>query len=371
MRIAQLGCAALFLSALVGLAWVMVAVHPAEAAEATALTPPAPAAAPESAPAPGSAPAAPSPTSPMSDVEHFAKGEVQFDNRWMPIEDLFKDYQAARAEVPGLNSQVDAQRVRMGELQHQLNEMKNQSAVQERPIRADLAKAKAKQREYQKALNAKAPTPPQLTPMPPQPAQTNYTTNRYGNTDPQEEWRRACAAIKAQNDQLIQQYRQALDAYKKTQDEAKKEMPKVQATIKQDEDQLKKIADDLETQQAPIADKFKAASDEMGAILRQASALEARIQSMAAAMRAAPETVRFARGIVEWEGVFYPLADLEKLYADTQAEINRVNQQMKAEADAAGRPLPANWRHPQQDRMDALKALLDRVRPARGDKPAA
>lgn len=354
MRLMHRGCWVLSWVAIACLAGVLAMGQAAMAAEASALTPPAP-----------------SPASSVTDEEHFAKGEVQFDNQWVPIDDLFKDYQAARTQLQGLNAQVDATRIRMGELQHQLNEMKNQSAVQERLIRVEMAKAKAKQREYQKVLNAKAPTPPQLTPLPPQPAQTNYT-NRWGNTtDPQEGWRRACDAIKAQNDQLIQKFKQELDAYKKTQDEAKKEMPKIQTTIKQDEDQLKKIADDLETQQAPHADAFKAVSGEMGGLLRQTTALETRIQNMAAAMRAAPETVRFARGIVEWEGVFYPLADLEKLYADTQAEINRVNQQMKAEADAAGRPLPANWRHPQQDRMDALKALLDRVRPARGDKPAA
>jgi DNA repair exonuclease SbcCD ATPase subunit len=161
---------------------------------------------------------------------------------------------------------------------------------------------------------------------------------------------------------LAQKYKQEMDAYRKAQDEAKKEMPKIQATITQDETQLKKIADDLETKQAPITDKFKTTSDEMGALLRQANTLAAKIQNMEAAMRAAPDDLRFAHGIVEWEGVFYPLADLEKLYTETQAEIVRVNQQMKAEADAAGRPLPANWRHPQQDRMDTLKALLDHAK---------
>ena len=338
------GLVAVLLAASAGALAAAAAAAPA--AEASALTPPAPA-----------------PASSATDEEHVAKGEVQFDNQWVPIDNLFKDYQTARTQLQGLNSQVDAPRGRMDELQHQLNEMKNQSAVQERPIHVELSKAKAKQREYQKVLNAKAPTPPQPRPMPPPPAQTNYTNqySQYG-TDPQAQWRQNVAAIQAQNQQLTQQYKQALDAYKKTQDEAKKEMPKIQATIAQDEVQLKKITGDLETQQAPTANKFKAVSDEMGAILRQANTLAARIQNMEAAMRAAPDDLRFAHGIVEWEGVFYPLADLEKLYTDTQAEINRVNQQIKAEADAAGRPLPANWRHPQQDRMDTLKALLDHAK---------
>ena len=283
--------------------------------------------------------ASPEPTT--SGHDHVAKGEVQFDNQWVPIDDLFKDYEAARIQLQGLNLQMDVMRGRLGELQHQLNEIKSQSAVQERPIRVELSKAKAKQREYQKVFDAKAPMPPQLTPMPPPPTQTF---------------------------QLAQKYKQEMDAYRKAQDEAKKEMPKIQATITQDETQLKKIADDLETKQAPITDKFKTTSDEMGALLRQANTLAAKIQNMEAAMRAAPDDLRFAHGIVEWEGVFYPLADLEKLYTDTQAEINRVNQQIKAEADAAGRPLPANWRHPQQDRMDTLKALITRVKAVQAAK---
>jgi DNA repair exonuclease SbcCD ATPase subunit len=346
-----------------GLSWVAIACLAGVLAVGQA------AVAAEASPAtPGRSPAAST-----GDEKHVAQGEVRFANQWVPVDALFKDYQAARAEVPDLNSQVDAKRVRMAELQRQLNEMKNQSTVQERPIRIEIPKAKAKQREYQKILNAKAPTPPQLLSMPPQPAQTNYT-NRLGGgntTDPQDEWRRRCDAIRAQNEQLMQKFKQEQDAYKKAQDEAKKEMPKVLATIKQGEDQLKKFAADLEAQQAPHATAFKDVSGKLGALLRQITALETRIQDMAAAMRTAPETVRSARGIVEWEGVFYPLADLQKLYTETQTEIDRVNLQMKAEAEAAGRPLPANWRHPQQDRMDALKALLNRVQPARGDKPAA
>ena len=309
-----------------------------------------------------------SPAPSTSDEEHVAKGEVQFDNQWVPIDDLSKDCQAARDQLTGLNSQVDAMRGPLAELQHQLRKIKTQSELEERPIRADLAQTKVKQREYQQALNAKPPTPPRLTPVPPQPAQINYGA-RIGSVETaMDKWRRTSAEIKAQNDQLTQKYQQDLEQFKNTQKEAKQELPAILAKIKQDEVQLKKIAADLETQQAPILEKHKALADEMTALVHQASALETRIQNMAAAIGTAPETVRFKHDLVEWEGVFYPLADLEKLYTETQTEIDRVNQQMKAEAEAAGRSLPANWRHPQQDRMDALKALLKRVKDIRAAK---
>jgi hypothetical protein len=38
---------------------------------------------------------------------------------------------------------------------------------------------------------------------------------------------------------------------------------------------------------------------------------------------------------------------------------------MKAEAKAAGQPLADNWRHPQQDRLDALGALISRAKTTR------
>jgi len=37
---------------------------------------------------------------------------------------------------------------------------------------------------------------------------------------------------------------------------------------------------------------------------------------------------------------------------------------LKAEAVAGGPPMPADWRHPQQDRMDALKALIAKAKAA-------
>ena len=316
-------------------------------------------------------PSAPSPPSSVTDEEHVAKGEVQFDNQWVPIDDLSKDCQAARDQLTGLNSQVDAMRGPLAKLQYQLRKIKTQSELEERPIRADLAQAKAKQREYQKALNAKAPTPPQLTPMPPQPPQPpqiNYGYHIVGKETPIEEWRRKSAAIKAKNDQLMQKYQQELEQHKNTQNEAKQGLPAVLAKIKQDEDQLQKIADDCQAKEAPILENHKGLADEMAALVRQTTVLESRVKAMEAAIGAAPESVRFKHDLIEWEGVFYPLADLEKLYTETQAEIVRVNQQMKAEAEAAGRPLPANWRHPQQDRMDALKVLVDRAKKGQAPK---
>ena len=330
---------------------LLAAAAAAPAAEASALTPPAP-----------------SPPSSVTDEEHVAKGEVQFDNQWVPIDDLSKDCQAARDQLTGLNSQVDAMRGPLAKLQYQLRKIKTQSELEERPIRADLAQAKAKQREYQQALNSEPPPPPRLTPMPPQPPQINYRYPIVGKETPIEEWRRKSAAIKAKNDQLMQKYQQELEQHKNTQNEAKQGLPAVLAKIKQDEDQLQKIADDCQAKEAPILENHKGLADEMAALVRQTTVLESRVKAMEAAIGAAPESVRFKHDLIEWEGVFYPLADLEKLYTETQAEIVRVNQQMKAEAEAAGRPLPANWRHPQQDRMDALKVLVDRAKKGQAPK---
>ena len=56
------------------------------------------------------------------------------------------------------------------------------------------------------------------------------------------------------------------------------------------------------------------------------------------------------------------------MLADQQAQIDELSVQMKAEAKAAGRAFPENWRHPGQDNLDALGALLARAKAVKAKK---
>jgi hypothetical protein len=332
--------------------------------------------------------AAPAPTGAAAPT---AKGEAKYGDAWVTLEDLFKDYLAARTELQGWTAKVDAAREKLNAIQRRLNTMKTESAAAERPIRVELGKANNKRREYNKALSQKQPQKPVLLALPPPPRQTmpSTSTRRYGSssyggssssydTDSSyqnavRDWEARCDVIKRQNDQATQKYQREMAEYKKEQEEAKKELPKIEATIKACEAKLEASAKELETKQAPTVEEAKAANEEVATIQRQMLALETRLKNLTDALKASSETLRHQHGIVEWEGLFYTAAELEKLCTDTQAEISKVHEQLAAEAAKSGQPLPPNWRHPQQDRMDALKAILDKVKAvqASAPKPAA
>ncbi len=305
--------------------------------------------------------------------EHYAKGEVKYEQAWVPIEKLFKDYLAGRHELDSASKRVDAVRDQLGDLQRELAATKGEVSETERPIRADLSKARNRLRECSRILSKQPPAKPRLRDIPPPPARSydsgnsNYggSSSGYGNNNSNDNarqiWRDKVQAIKQQNDLATKKYQQEMAALQKEQATARAEVPKLESTIKQCEEKLKALGAELETKQAPTLDQTLATNEEVRAENRKTEVLEGRVEDMAKALRAAPEDLRLRNGIVEFEGRFYSAAELQQTHKTTQAEINTVQAQLKAESDKAGLPFPENWRHPQQDRMDAIKTLLEKV----------
>jgi len=317
---------------------------------------------PPAAPATAPAPAA---GLPMTAEEHWAKDEVKYNNAWVSLDKLFQDYLAAKPELQPLGDKIKAGRDAAAAIQFQMNNMKNESALAERPTRNELLKANTKRREVAKAAEAPEPQKPILQPIPPQPRYSSSGwsgSNQYD--DPLQRWQQQADAIRRANDTATKKYRADHAEWQKARDNAKSQLPKLDADIKTLEQKLQQFAADLAIKQAPLMEKYKAISEEILGIDRQVSAVETRVQNMVEALQAAPEALGLKHGICEWEGGFSLLADLEKLYETTQADINRVHAQLKAEAQQAGRPFPENWRHPQQDRMDALKAIVTKAKAA-------
>lgn len=311
---------------------------------------------------------------PMTAEEHWAKDEVKYNNAWVWIDKLFQDYLAAKAELQPLGDKIKAGRDAAAAIQSQLNSMKNESVLAERPTRNELLKANTKRREMARAAEAPEPQKPKLQPIPPQPRySSSSSSSRWSGSnqydDPLRRWQQQVDAIRRANDTTAKKYQDDLAQWKKARDDAQKQLPKLDADIKTLDQKLQQFAADLAIKQAPLMEKYKAISEEILGIDRQVSAVETRIQNMVEALQAAPEALRLKHGICEWEGGFSLLADLEKLYETTQADINRVHAQLKAEAQQAGRPFPENWRHPQQDRMDALKAIVTKAKAAVAPAP--
>ena len=308
----------------------------------------------------------------LSDEQRLVRGEVRYGNSWVSLEKLFKNYQAVQAEQNTLDKKIDAARQRLADVQQQLDLLKKESEGRERPIRTELAKANATVQDCNKVLSESPPKKPQLRPLPKQPYGTSSSTSSssFSSDDAYRNWQQLRDQIDEENKRLTDQYKRDLDEYQKKQSTAQKNLAQAKAAIKQGERQLKEAQKPLEDTLQPVLEKRKEATEEVQSLDRKATVVNARMKQLTAVFRAAPEPMRMQRGIVEWENAFHNLADLEKLYNETQAAINRVVKQMKAEATAAGRTFPPDWRHPQQDRMDALQALIAKAKAARAAAPA-
>ena len=318
------------------------------------------------------APAAPSlAVPPITAEEHWAKDEIKCGDGWVPIDKVFQDYLASKAELEPLAEKLKAARDDAAAIQLQMNNMKNENLAAERPIRNDLGKTNANRREIARAAESPEPPKPQLQQVPPRPRDysaniRNSSSGNYQNSSNNalDNWRREVDAINRANDAASKKYQADMAKWRKARDDAKTQLPKIDEEIKALNQKLEQSAAALTTKQAPLMEKYKAANEEALGIGRKISAVETRIQALVDALRAAPEALRFKHGICEWEGAFSTLPELEKLLDTTQAEIDRVVAQLRTEAKQAGRPLPDNWRHPQQDRMDALKSLITEAKAA-------
>jgi len=314
----------------------------------------------------------------LTPEQHHAKGEVLYDGKWVHIETLFKDYRRASHELAYAEKRGDSAKDELAGLHREMTLMKNETRETERPLRAELGKARNELRTHNHNLKKRPPTKPTLRQLPDRPRQpSNYNSNRnssrygssgsYGSSsndrydDQMRQWRQTSDAIRSDNETKLKLYQQELKIYQQQQAAAKAEIPKLEATIKECLAKLDETEADLDEKQGPTRQRSDSTTESVLAHNRQVSVIENRVNEMAAALRAAPEALRAKHGIVEFEKVFYSSAELRATHEKTQSEINRVRDQLKADSEKAGIPFPEKWRHPQQDRMDAIKGLLDKA----------
>jgi len=310
----------------------------------------------------------------LTPEQHHAKGRVLYDGKWVHIETLFKDYRRARYELAYAEKRGGSAKDQLAGLHREMTVMKNETRQAERPIRMELGKARNELRTHNRNLKKRPPTKPTLRQPPDRPRRPSNTSsnrsssgygssnnrsssdNRYDNQ--MRQWRQAADAIRSENEAKVKLYQQQLKIYQQEQAAAKAATPKLEATIKQSLAKLDETEADLKQKQAPSRQRSDSTTETVLAHNRRVSVIENRVKQMTAALRAVPEGLRAKHGIVEFETVFYSSAELRATHQKTQSEIDRVRDQLKAESQKAGIPFPEQWRHPQQDRMDAIKALL-------------
>jgi DNA repair exonuclease SbcCD ATPase subunit len=300
---------------------------------------------------------------PEEAAAHHAQGEVLYGDVWMPLKELFQYYQSTRTDMEQAVEQGRAKRAQLDDLNRQIYSLRADSESKERPIRAEMAKVVADKRQAEWALRAKPPTEPQYEPYPPRPSRTQHPSDTDYN-DAMNSWRNESMTIRQQNDALKKEYDKKKAEYESAKAGANATIQASDAKVAECQQQLDALAKALEAAQAPILQQRQGVNDEMQALGRQARALLDRAGAMEEAMRAAPQDLLWKNGIVEWEGEFRLLDDLKALRAELQAEIDRMRTELQQAAQLAGRSFPDDWRHPQQDKVDALKALIEQAEKA-------
>ena len=277
--------------------------------------------------------------------------EVLSENQAVPVERLFLDYIGAREDARRLGEERAANLQRLTDLTQQVHQVQGQYTTGVRPVRSELSQARAKLAVCNRVLMAREPPKPVLIKVPSPPPDTNA----------QQGWQDRRDRIEDENHALEEHYKRDLEVFHQYQDQARKEKPGLEQRIKELEAQLAALDARQTSEKTPLLAELRALREAQNNLAQQIGTAMSRAGALADALRRAPEDQRLRRGICEWEGTFYPVDELRRILDDLKAKCDRDRAELKAKAEAAGRTLPEDWRHPKQDALDALQSLIEQA----------
>ncbi|MFO8014568.1 MAG: hypothetical protein R6X20_14820 [Phycisphaerae bacterium] len=314
----------------------------------------------------------------LTPEQRYAKGEALYDGKWMPIEKLFEKYRQDYDRLQYIQKHGSDSQEQLTELHREMAQIRGEERKAEQPIRRELGLARQGLRKYNNMLRMKPPAKPRLQDLPPPPPRPNRSSSRnysgddsYGRSRDdsyrraRRQWQQACDQIKRHNEMKMEKYQREMKEYQEKQAEAKQELPKLQAKARELMKQLEEIEKEYDNKAAPTLQRSENVVEQVRAHGRRVDVIENDVEEMADALRAVPEEVRCKHGIVEFEGAFHSAETLQHVYKEKQSEIDRVREKLQADCKEMGLPFPEGWRHPQQDRMDKIKTLIEQVKQAR------
>ncbi len=310
--------------------------------------------------------------------ERYAKGEAFYDGTWMPIEKLFKKYRQDYDRLQYIKKHGSDSQEQLDELHREMAQIRGEERQAEQPLRRELGLARQGLRKYNNILRMKPPAKPRLQDFPPAPTRPNRSSSRnYSGNDSygrsrddsyqraRRQWQQVCDQIKRQNEMKQARYERELKEYQEKQAEAKQELPKLEAQAREAMKKLEEIEKEYDHKAAPTRQRSENVVERVRAHDRRVDVIEHDVEQLARALRAVPEDIRAKHGIVEFEGAFHSADTLQHQYQEQQQEIDRVREKLQADCKEMGLPFPEGWRHPQQKRLDTMKALIEKVKEAR------
>ena len=287
--------------------------------------------------------------------KHHANGEVKYAGKWMPIMELFETYRKALAEAKAVAVKGEGGKDRLTELNKTLAQILADWRKEKQPTDNERNAALAKKHLAEKYLTLRPPVPPQLQREP----SASHGGGGWGGggggyRDNQNEIDR----VRRENQRKQEQYQRDLARYNEVQRQSKAAIEQANATIAACDKKLEELATARKAKEKPFLIERTKLNEQLRAGPLEAASRTNLADDQEEALRAAPLTLRVSKGIIEWQGNFYLLSDLEEMYNKVKTEIDEARREAEAKARVGGKESPKDWRHPKHQEAESLNQTI-------------
>lgn len=254
--------------------------------------------------------------------KHLAVGDIKYGEKWMPIMDLFTMYYNTTARGKGVATDGLVDKNRLTEINKALFQILGDWREKKKIVDAERAKAIEVKDVSTRLLAIPRPRPPDPASLVPEEGKGHlHSDGTFTFTVPEPVGPILWAAYQTAVAKWEENRRLGLAQLRlsvKRIAECDKELQAITAARTVQERSLL-------VERVKVNERLRSIPTEVGSKMNQA-------KDMAAALRASPRLCK-SKGIIEWRGDFYLLADLERMYKEIKTEIDDA----RAEAEAKGK----------------------------------
>jgi len=294
----------------------------------------------------------------QAEQEHLSKGELLYGSKWVHISDLFDEYTQGRREGQIIIDKGRAIIGRLQELRKQVLDARAAEEAKERSTREEYNRARMRQSECKRILASVMPLEPKPSPVPAEPEASAFPdTDAFNKAH--KDWEQKRAAADRDFRRRQEQYEKDVQRIRQNQAQAVKDAKAADEAVAKAEAAFQAMQTQFQTAQEPLLRQHAATSQEAQTIGRQANTLLNRMTVMGNIFRKAPEGLRLQYGILEWDGLFRPLSDIQAMYQNLKNEIEQARQKAKADASAQSHSLAVDWHHPREKDLETLRLMIE------------
>ena len=276
---------------------------------------------------------------------------------------LFKRYRRLRIQHHAYLEQRSAANARVSNMTKSLAQITTEYRRDKAAVEKVLGAARAVRGNAVRVLSMRPPPRPVLRSLPSRPNRLFYDSV-FAYQLALDGWDAECARVRQLNEQLLRLYELNLQRYEDLRRQAAANLTVANAKIVECEAALKALLEGRQETERPLMTERHDLTQGTRASDAEARKLVQDLESTTDAIRGIPEETRLKHGIVEWQGDFYAVAEIQEMHDALAKEIGEVRGAAglgDGVEDDASVYVP---RHPKQEQADDLKALFDKVKAA-------